>query len=72
MPNVVFRFRRSSGSREQEPSAALTEALRRLCEAAEMQPLHAQASKSGGKVAIEVFHTRQSQPLLIHIKKEIA
>jgi hypothetical protein len=72
MPNVVFKFRRPSGSRQQNPSVAMTEALRRLSEAEEMRPLFAQASKSGGKVAIEVFHSRQGQPLLIHIKKEIA
>jgi hypothetical protein len=35
----------------------MTEALQRLGEADEMRPLLAQASKSGGKVAIEVFHT---------------
>jgi hypothetical protein len=72
MPNVVLKFRRPSGSRRQEPCAALTEALRRLGEAEEMQPLLAEARKSGGKVAIEVFHTREGQPLLIHIAKEIA
>jgi hypothetical protein len=36
MPNVVLKFR-PSGSRRQEPSAALTEALRRLGEDEEMQ-----------------------------------
>jgi len=72
MQSVVFKFRRPSGSRQQESSAAMTEALRRLCEAAEMPSLLAQTRKSGGEVAIEIFHTRQGQPLLIHIKKETA
>jgi hypothetical protein len=72
MQSVVFRFRRPSGSRQQEPSAALTEALRRLGEAEEMKPLLAQTQKSGGKVAIEVFQSRNGQPILIHIKKETA
>ena len=69
--NVVFRFRRPSGSdSQQEPSLAMTEALQRLSETVEMQPLLAHASKSGGTVAIEVFQRRDGQPLLIHITKE--
>jgi hypothetical protein len=55
MQSVVFRFRRPSGSRQQELSAALTEALQHLSEAEEMQPLLAEARKSGGAAAIEVF-----------------
>jgi hypothetical protein len=70
MQNVVFKFRRPSGSMRQEPSVAMTEALQRLGEAEEMQPLLAQASKNGKTVAIEVFHSRDGQPLLIHFKKE--
>jgi len=70
MQNVVLRFRRPSDSERQQPSLAMTEALRRLSEAEEMQPLLAQASKSGKSVAIEVFQTRDGQPLLIHITKE--
>ena len=57
MQNVIFKFRRPRGSERQNPSAAMTEALQRLGEADEKRPLLAQASKSGGKVAIEVFHT---------------
>jgi hypothetical protein len=37
MPNVVFKFRRPSGSRRQEPSAAMIEALRRLGESEELK-----------------------------------
>ena len=72
MQNVVLRFRRPSGSDSQQPSRALTEALHRLVGAEEMQSLLAQARQSGKSVAIEVFQTRNGQPLLIHIKKEIA
>lgn len=72
MHNVVFKFRRPSGSEQYEPSEAMSEALRRLSEAEEMQPLLAQAIKSGKTVAIEVFQSRDGQPLLIHIKKEAA
>ena len=73
MQNIVFKFRRPSGSdSQQEPSVAMTEALRRLGEAEEMKPLIAQASKSGKAVAIEVFQSRDGQPILIHITKEAA
>ena len=72
MQNVVFKFRRPTGSKQQQPSVAMTEALQRLAEATEMQPLFAQATESGKTVAIEVFQTRDGQPLLIHIKKEAA
>jgi hypothetical protein len=72
MQNVVFKFRRPSGSDSQQPSRALTEALHRLGEAEEMQSVLAQARQSGKSVSIEVFQTRDGQPLLIHIKKEAA
>ena len=72
MQNVVFKFRRTSGSDSQQPSRALTEALHRLGEAEEMQSVLAQARQSGKSVSIEVFQTRDGQPLLIHIKKEAA
>jgi hypothetical protein len=70
MQNVIFKFRRPSGSQQREPSVAMSDALRRLSETVEMQPLFAQATKSGKTVAIEVFHSRDGQPLLIHFKKE--
>lgn len=72
MQNVVFRFRRPTGFNQQEPSVAMKEALRRLSETAEMQPLLAHARQSGKSVAIEVFQTRDGQPLLIHFSKENA
>jgi hypothetical protein len=72
MQNVVFKFRRPTGSDSQQPSRALTEALHRLGEAEELQSLLAQARQSGKSVAIEVYQTRNGQPLLIHITKETA
>lgn len=72
MQNVIFKFRSPSGSERQQPSPAMRDALRRFSETTEMQPLLAQATKSGKTVAIEVFQTRDGQPLLIHIKKEAA
>ena len=47
----------------------MTEALRCLSETVEMQPLLAQASKRGKSVAIEVFQTRDGQPILIHFSR---
>jgi hypothetical protein len=70
MPNVIFKFRRPSGSDQQVPSEAMTDALRRLSETAEMQPLIAQARKVGKSVAVEVFQNRNGEPLLIHFTKE--
>lgn len=72
MQGVVFKLRRLRGSESQQPSDAMTEALRRLGEAEELKPLLAQAPNSGGKVAIEVFRFRQDQHFLIHIAKERA
>jgi hypothetical protein len=48
----------------------MTEALHRLGEAEEMQPLIAEANKCGKSIAIEVFQTRNGQPILIHFAKE--
>jgi hypothetical protein len=48
------------------------EALMLLSEADELQPLFHEASKAGKFVAIEVFHNRDGQPILIHFTKEAA
>lgn len=63
---VVFRFRRPSGSMNREPSTALVQALRHLSKAHEMQPLLAKARETGREVVIEVFHSKNGEPLLIH------
>jgi hypothetical protein len=65
---IVFRFCRPSGSGIQEPSSAMTEALRRLSEAEEMEPLRNKARAARGKVVIEVFQSKNGQPLLIYPK----
>lgn len=65
-PSVVFRFRRPSGSPAPEPSSAMTEALRQLSQAQEMEPLLRRAHEAGREVVIEVFHGKDGQPLLIH------
>ena len=65
---VQFRFRRPSGSRTRKPSLAMKEALRHLSEAQEMRPLLDKARQTGREVVIEVFHSIDGQPLLIHPK----
>src|ERR1039458_6171977 len=54
-PSVVFRFRRPSGSPAPEPSMAMTEALRQLSQAREMEPLLRKAQEAGREVVIDVF-----------------
>jgi hypothetical protein len=63
---VVFRYRRPIGSRNRTPSAAMAQALRHLSESEEMEPLLSQARDTGREVVIEVFHSKDGQPLLIH------
>jgi hypothetical protein len=46
----------------------MTEALQRLSEAKEMEPLLNKARAARGKVVIEVFHSKDGQPLLIYPK----
>ena len=65
-PSVVFRFRRPSGSPAPEPSMAMTEALRQLSQAREMEPLLRKAQEAGREVVIDVFQSKDGQPLLIH------
>jgi hypothetical protein len=65
-PRIVFKFRRPSGSSTRKASPAMTAALRRLSQADEMQPLLKKARATGRDVVIEVFHTQDGQPLLIH------
>lgn len=64
---IVFRFCRPSGALKKAPSRAMAEALRRLCEADEMQAFVANARAKRRTVVIEVFHSSEhGHPLLIH------
>jgi hypothetical protein len=65
-PEVVFRFCRPSGSLAPNPSTAMSEALRQLSQAREMEPLLRKAREAGREVVIEVFQSKDGQPLLIH------
>jgi hypothetical protein len=44
----------------------MTEALRQLSQAREMEPLLRRAQEVGREVVIEVFQSKDGQPLLIH------
>ena len=65
-PAVQFKFCRPSGAPTHAPSEAMQDALRRLSQVEEMQPLLKKAQAAGREVVIEVFHSKDGQPLLIH------
>ncbi len=66
-PGIMFRFRRPSSIPRRQPSKTMTEALRHLAESEEMQPLIDDARARRRDVVVEVFHSRDGHPLLIHI-----
>jgi hypothetical protein len=63
---IVLKFRRPSGTPKKPPSRAMTEALQRLSEAEEMRNFTAKAHAQNRTVVLEVFHSREGHPLLIH------
>ena len=65
-PGILFRFRRPSSVPRRHPSKAMTEALRCLAESDEMQPLIDDARARRRDVVVEVFHSSDGHPLLIH------
>jgi hypothetical protein len=65
-PGIVFKFRRPVGLPKKPPSPAMTEALQRLSESDEMQCFMAEAKAQKRIVVVEVFHSRDGRPLLIH------
>ncbi len=65
-PGILFRFHRPSNAPKQHPSKAMTEALRHLAESEEMRPFVADARARRRIVVVEVFHSRDGHPLLIH------
>jgi hypothetical protein len=66
-PGIVFRFRRSKNAPRRGPSEKMTEALRHLAESEEMRPFVSSAYARRRDVVLEVFHSRDGHPLLIHI-----
>jgi hypothetical protein len=67
---VNIRFKRPSGACINEPSVTFREALILLGECEELQPLHREAEKTGKTVSIEMFQSRDGNPILIHFGKE--
>lgn len=63
---VTFRFHRLRGTEKREPSATIRNALQTLTEAEEMRDFVASARSQGRNVVVEVFHSRDGHPLLIH------
>ena len=65
-PNIVFKFRRPSGTPSRQPSEAMTQAMRQFTRSDEMQAFVSNARKQRRKVVVEVFHASDGHPLLIH------
>jgi hypothetical protein len=67
-PDVLFKFSQPSGAASRKPSKGMTEALHHLTEADEMQALIAEAQAQGRKVVVQVYHSAEGHPFLIHLK----
>ena len=65
-PNIVFKFRRPSGTPSRQPSEAMTQAMRQFAETDEMQAFIANARAQRRKVVVKVFHSADGHPMLIH------
>jgi len=65
-PGILFRIRRPSSMQKRHPSKAMTEAPRHLAESEEMQPFISDARARRRDVVVEVFHSSDGRPLLIH------
>jgi hypothetical protein len=63
---VSFVFRRPGDTPKKPPSRAMTEALRLLSQSDEMKPFVANARAQRRKIVIELFHSSEGHPLLIH------
>lgn len=65
--NVVFKHSKPNGSPAPKPSPALRAALLQLAEADEMKSLVSDAQAKGRKVQVQVFHSSEGHPILIHL-----
>jgi hypothetical protein len=65
-PGIVFKFCRPSGSPSRQPSEAMTQAMRQFAATDEMQAFVASARAQRRKVVVEVFHSADGHPMLIH------
>jgi hypothetical protein len=66
--DVLYKFSQPSGAPARMPSASMTAALRTLSESTEMQSLVAEARAHGRKVVVQVYHSAEGLPFLIHLK----
>lgn len=64
---ILFKFRRPASVPKRAPSKAMTEALRQLAESDEMRPFVADSHAQRRDTVLEVFHSRDGHPLLIHV-----
>lgn len=67
---VVFRFRSPFGLPLEPVSREMVDALIRLSEAEEMNPMFDHAEKNGRFVAIELYRASNGRPLLINFTTE--
>ena len=65
-PQVIFRFSRPSGAPARKPSPAMTHALQLFSEADEMKVFVAKARAQHRQVLVQVFHSTDGCPMLIH------
>ena len=66
--DVVFKFSQPSGASARRPSASMTAALRNLSESTELQSLVAEARTQGRRMEVQVYHSAEGCPFLIHLK----
>jgi hypothetical protein len=71
MPNssdVQFKFSQPCGAPTKKPSASMTAALGKLGDSTEVRSLVADAQEHGRKVVVQVYHSAEGRPFLIHLK----
>lgn len=71
MPNssdVQSKFSQPSGAPTKKPSASMTAALGKLGDSTEVRSLVADARAQGRKVVVQVYHSAEGLPFLIHLK----
>ncbi len=71
MPNssdVQFKFSQPSGAPARKPSTSMTAALQNLSESTELKSLVAEAQAQGRTVVVQVYHSAEGRPFLIHLK----
>jgi hypothetical protein len=67
-PDVLFKFSQPSGAPAITPSPSLTAALHKLSESNEMRSLMTEAQAQGRTVVVQVYHSSDGRPFLIHLK----